>query len=137
MIKNKSNSEVNTNLTDKGSRNPIGLLNTLSNKSLKGNQTLLDEIEIKSKKLVLNSNFKEVKKSSSAWTSIYAGFRTTKGYNPKRPDKANQDRILITSKFNNASNQWVFWVFDGHGTDGHLVSQFVRDNICSYILKQK
>ncbi len=108
MNKKQTNNEANTNLTEKPSRNPIGLLNSLSNKSLKSNQTLLDEIEIKSKKLVLNSQFKDNKKASTPAISIYAGFRTTKGYNPKRLDKPNQDRILITSKFNNASNQWVF-----------------------------
>jgi hypothetical protein len=52
-------------------------------------------------------------------------------------DKPNQDRMLITSKFNDAPHQWIFSVFDGHGVDGHKVSQFVRDNLCNYILKQK
>ena len=117
------------------SRNPTCLANTLSNKSLKGNQTLHDEIEIKSNKLWFKKD--DLKKTKTPSISIFAGFRTTKGYHPKRPDKANQDRILITSKFNNANNQWVFCVFDGHGADGHKVSQFVRDNICPYILKQK
>ena len=56
---------------------------------------------------------------------------------PNKLDKPNQDRMLITSKFNNAPHQWIFSVFDGHGVDGHKVSQFVRDNLCNYILKQK
>lgn len=54
-----------------------------------------------------------------------------------KADKPNQDRMLITSRFNNASHQWIFCVFDGHGVDGHKVSQFVRDNLCNYIIKQK
>jgi len=45
--------------------------------------------------------------------------------------------MLITSKFNNAENQWVFCVLDGHGVDGHKVSQYCRDNLCPYLLKQK
>lgn len=52
-----------------------------------------------------NKNTKSVQKDEIA---IYAGFRTTKGYHPKKKEKPNQDRMLITSKFNNAENQWVF-----------------------------
>lgn len=28
-------------------------------------------------------------------------------------------------------------MLDGHGTDGHKVSQYIRDNLCPYLLKQK
>jgi serine/threonine protein phosphatase PrpC len=28
-------------------------------------------------------------------------------------------------------------VLDGHGSDGHKVSQYIRDNLCTYLLKQK
>ena len=54
-----------------------------------------------------------------------------------KAEKPNQDRMLITSKFNNAESQWVFGVLDGHGVDGHKVSQYVRDNLWPYLLKQK
>jgi len=61
----------------------------------------------------------ESKVAQKPQIAIFAGFRTTKGYHPKKPEKCNQDRMLITSKFNNSESQWVFCVLDGHGTDGH------------------
>lgn len=137
QITKKSRADPKKNMTEKVSRNPAGLLNTLSNKSVKGNQISLEDIEIKAKKLFLSNHEKDGNKKEEKSIAIFAGFRTTKGFHPKKPDKTNQDRMLITSKFNNASNQWVFCIFDGHGTDGHKVSQFIRDNLCTYLLKQK
>lgn len=131
FINKKSRSESRKNVTDKISRNPAGLVNTLSNKSIKDNQKSLDQLELKAKKMLLSSsqNSVEERKVEKDNIAIYAGFRTTKGYHPKKPEKSNQDRMLIMSKFNNAPNQWVFTVLDGHGTDGHKVSQFIRDHL--------
>lgn len=141
QISKKSRSESRKHHTDKFSRNPGSLVNTLSNKSMKGNQKSVDEFELKAKKLKIHPSethkVEELKELKRSQIAIFAGFRTTKGFNPKKPDKSNQDRMLITSKFNNAKHQWVFSVFDGHGTDGHKVSEFIRDNFCNYILKQK
>ena len=39
--------------------------------------------------------------------------------------KTNQDSYLVLTKINNFSNFNVFAVFDGHGPEGHLVSQFL------------
>jgi serine/threonine protein phosphatase PrpC len=39
--------------------------------------------------------------------------------------KTNQDSYLVLTKINNFSNFNVFGIFDGHGPDGHLVSQFL------------
>ena len=39
--------------------------------------------------------------------------------------KTNQDSYLILTKINNFTNYNVFAVFDGHGPEGHLVSQFL------------
>ena len=138
QINRKNKEEIKKNRTEKQSRNPIGTFSNFTNKSIKGNQMSSEDIEIKAKKLMIYSHDKEEKKTMyEPSISIFAGFRTTKGFNPKRADKINQDRILITPKFNNANNQWLFWVFDGHGTDGHEVSQYICDNISAYILKQK
>lgn len=126
------------NITEKVSRNPSGLLNTLSNKSLKGQQQKsMEDFEIKAKKLLVTSNNAVIEEEKEPSIAIFAGFRTTKGYHPKKQDKPNQDRMLITSKFNNADYQWVFSVLDGHGVDGHKVSQYVRDNLCPFLIKQK
>ena len=109
QISRRSKEEIKKNKTDKASRNPVGLVSTFSNKSLKGSQMSAENIEIKAKKLMIYPHSKEDKKTAvDSSISIYAGFRTTKGYNPKRLDKINQDRILITPNFNNANNQWIF-----------------------------
>ena len=39
--------------------------------------------------------------------------------------KTNQDSYLVLTKINNLTNFNVFAVFDGHGPQGHLVSQFL------------
>ena len=39
--------------------------------------------------------------------------------------KTNQDSYLVLTKINNLTNFNVFAVFDGHGPDGHLISQFL------------
>lgn len=91
------------------SRNPVGLISTFSNNSLKGSQMSTEDIEIKAKKLMIYPQSKESKKASAdSSISIFAGFRTNKGSNPKKLEKINQDRILIAPNFNNVTNQWVF-----------------------------
>jgi hypothetical protein len=57
---------------------------------------------------VLRDSNKEEKKQETKKISIFAGFRTIKGYNPKKLEKPNQDRMLIASKFNNCPLQWGF-----------------------------
>lgn len=111
QISKKSRSESRKNITNKVSRNPQKLLSTLSNKSIKA-QKSLDEYELKAKKMYImpHKNLKndKLKTPEQPTIAIFAGFRTTKGYHPRKPDKPNQDRMLITSKFNNAKQQWVF-----------------------------
>ena len=47
------------------------------------------------------------------------------GKNEYGQTKTNQDSYLILTKINNFTNYNVFAVFDGHGPQGHLVSQFL------------
>ena len=47
------------------------------------------------------------------------------GKNEYGETKTNQDSYLILTKINNLTNYNVFAVFDGHGPEGHLVSQFL------------
>ena len=50
---------------------------------------------------------------------------TLAGKNEYGETKTNQDSYLILTKINNFTNYNVFAVFDGHGRQGHLVSQFL------------
>ena len=47
------------------------------------------------------------------------------GKNSEGITKTNQDSYLVLTKINNFTNFNVFAVFDGHGPDGHLISQFL------------
>ena len=47
------------------------------------------------------------------------------GKNEYGNTKTNQDSYLILTKINSFTNFNVFGVFDGHGPEGHLVSQFL------------
>ena len=46
-----------------------------------------------------------------------------KDYNGR--NKINQDSYLMLTNINGITNYNVFAIFDGHGTDGHLVSQYL------------
>ncbi len=49
-------------------------------------------------------------------------------------DKINQDNYLCLNKIYGLKNYSVFGVFDGHGENGHLVSDFVKKYLTSYFL---
>jgi serine/threonine protein phosphatase PrpC/CRP-like cAMP-binding protein len=63
-------------------------------------------------------------------------FLSQKGYYPDDPHKPNQDSYSITERFGSrASNDAFFAVYDGHGRDGDLCSQFSRDKMPGYLAK--
>ena len=55
------------------------------------------------------------------------------GKNEKGKKKINQDSYLIVKNLNRVSNFNIFGVLDGHGDDGHYVSQFVKSFIIQSI----
>ena len=65
--------------------------------------------------LKVKESFPEVIIYSYAWLS-------RKGYSPGRPEKKNQDSVLIKKKLCGIENAWMFGVCDGHGVLGHMVS---------------
>ncbi|OMJ68208.1 hypothetical protein SteCoe_34410 [Stentor coeruleus] len=52
-----------------------------------------------------------------------------KGSENKIPHDNNQDSILFQTKLNSQAYQFLFGVFDGHGSYGHLVSNFIKKTI--------
>merc|ERR1712238_34442 len=65
----------------------------------------------------------------------YAYF-SQKGYYPDDPHKPNQDSYSVTECFGTSeSNDAFFAVYDGHGRDGDLCSQFARDKMPEYLAK--
>eukprot|EP01035_Chromulina_nebulosa_P017471 gene17471-23023_t len=86
---------------------------------------LLQRIEapITSQKMTINGiNY------TYAWVS-------QRGYYPDSPDKENQDCYSILPNYGNTS-QAFFAVYDGHGKEGHLCSQFTRDYLPQNILNR-
>lgn len=63
-------------------------------------------------------------------------FLSQKGYYPDDPHKPNQDSYSVTERFGTSeSNDAFFAVYDGHGRDGDLCSQFARDRMPDYLVK--
>ncbi|KAL4492028.1 hypothetical protein ABPG72_008449 [Tetrahymena utriculariae] len=62
---------------------------------------------------------------------IAHSFRTKKGVMSSNPKKQNQDSFFMSEKMSNKDYDQIYFlgVMDGHGTNGHLVSQFIKNNI--------
>ena len=48
--------------------------------------------------------------------------------------KTNQDSLIVKTNINNIANFNIFGVLDGHGQDGHYISQFVSQSIPNKII---
>lgn len=57
------------------------------------------------------------------------GFRSKKGFQAGNPGKVNQDAIVISTNLKEETSDHYFGVCDGHGSAGHDVSGFLKDNI--------
>ena len=55
------------------------------------------------------------------------------GINEKGKKKINQDSYIIIKNLNRVPNFNIFGVLDGHGVDGHYVSQFVKSFVIQSI----
>jgi len=64
-------------------------------------------------------------------TSFLANFsvRTRKGKSSSNPGKVNQDSFLTQLYFLGHSDCHLFGVYDGHGVNGHLVSNYIASNL--------
>lgn len=72
----------------------------------------------------------EKKEIRIAYTSFYSLSKV--GYVPFNQGKVNQDRACEVAPFGKAKEKALFGVFDGHGQQGHLVSQFIATNLPRY-----
>ena len=82
----------------------------------------------------ITSSSKEDEKSikNISREKIKWSYRTRKGYNPLDPNKPNQDQYIV--KLYKQKKQ-LFAVADGHGPNGHLVSQFVVNRLENIIVQ--
>ena len=65
---------------------------------------------------------------------IFWGGKSQAGKDSKGNFKINQDSFKVCENINNIKNFNIFILCDGHGVDGHHVSQFVTENIISKII---
>jgi serine/threonine protein phosphatase PrpC len=56
-------------------------------------------------------------------------YSTQRGCYPEASQRKNQDNVLIRPSFAGRPELHLFGVFDGHGTEGHTISAYVRDQI--------
>jgi serine/threonine protein phosphatase PrpC len=52
---------------------------------------------------------------------------------PTKQTKVNQDSYIILPNLNGYQECWMLGVFDGHGINGHLVSDYVKNALTSNI----
>ena len=78
----------------------------------------------KQKNDLLNTSI-DAQFSSLVYVKASEGFSLA-GRNEQKNRKKNQDTYIIEKNVNGILNFNIFGVLDGHGDDGHLVSQFVK-----------
>ena len=76
---------------------------------------------------LLAQHSKAKNKQSTNLISKYA-FCNRKGFTIEKKDKINQDTYIIIENFI-MKDRYLFGVCDGHGVNGHYVSQFVKEII--------
>ena len=58
---------------------------------------------------------------------------TIAGYSSPGVQKVNQDNFFIIKEFLGDAEQFFLGVCDGHGTNGHLVSEYISNNLPNYL----
>eukprot|EP00826_Nyctotherus_ovalis_P051718 TRINITY_DN6478_c0_g1_i3.p1 TRINITY_DN6478_c0_g1~~TRINITY_DN6478_c0_g1_i3.p1 ORF type:complete len:363 (-),score=93.37 TRINITY_DN6478_c0_g1_i3:252-1340(-) len=73
-----------------------------------------------------------IKKSGALESRVkdYA-VKSVEGKSPSDPNKKNQDAEFFIKSFNGLKNVCLLGVLDGHGSNGHLVSNFIKDHYIS------
>lgn len=74
---------------------------------------------------------------AAAKGALKSASTSRKGYVPYNKYKVNQDRAVVINGLNSDPKLSLFGVMDGHGEEGHLVSDFVMKNLRKCLEKQK
>ena len=57
-----------------------------------------------------------------------AGYKSRAGSIKGKPKLNNEDSVIILPNLQKTRGQYLFSIADGHGTNGHTISQFIKDN---------
>ena len=116
---NTNHNIINNNINDDNNMNTNNLnnneINSTNNEKIKENP-----------RLKLNKKFEE-----GNYTE-YSYVLSIPGKNDKTTVKTNQDSYLILEKINGLPNFNIYGIFDGHGSSGHLVSNFIVKYLTNY-----
>ena len=61
--------------------------------------------------------------------AIEFSFDTKTGVNPNKPMKVNQDSYVTLPNYLGDNKNYFFAVCDGHGTNGHHASGFIKHKL--------
>ena len=62
-----------------------------------------------------------------------AGFKSRVGSIKGKPKLKNQDSVIIQANLMKIRGQYLFGVCDGHGQNGHLISEHIKDNFSNLL----
>ena len=62
-------------------------------------------------------------------------YLTRAGKNGEGHTKQNQDNFFVVKNFAKIENLWYFGVADGHGQNGHLVSEYLKNRLALDIME--
>ena len=62
-----------------------------------------------------------------------AGFKSRVGSIKGKPKLKNQDSVIIQANLMKIRGQYLFGVCDGHGQNGHLISEHIKDNFSNIL----
>ena len=122
-------SPENNNLRSFDNKNSILSMKNYFNKNY--NPIKSADFNISPNKLYRGSSQENIYNRNSYNNKIYQVINysssTMAGTNGYGVTKTNQDSFIIkVDKNNNNENEYTFGVFDGHGSEGHLVSQAIK-----------
>ena len=87
-----------------------------------------------SKQLNKNTDLKNNNFNGSGYLKYYGGL-SHPGRDASGNRKTNQDSFVFLTNINNIKDFNIFGVLDGHGPEGHFVSQFATDFIPSQLIQ--
>ena len=123
--KTKNNKPINEKDKDKKKESSV---NTASNPSLNKTKTIKEVVSniIKEKNIILKSSNPNIQLNEEKKYYIKSHYVLTKsGKNELGQLKINQDSYLFLKGLNGLNDFNIFGVLDGHGPEGHFVSQFI------------
>ena len=123
QIKKKESPKAKKNMQSSHSQSNINPLQNLSSKKREKEK----EINIEEKPIIKPNNSKIIKKIKDIYEYSHVGF------DGEEPKENNQDNYFIFKNFINNKDYIYMAVCDGHGVEGHFVSDFIKDVLPYYM----